>query len=380
MNIGLLGYGTIGSGVGELTALREDMSVKRVLDLRDIPELGDKLTKRFEDILEDAEIETVVELMGGINPAYDFLSRSLAAGKNAVTANKLMLSYHLADLLEIAKKTGAKLKIDASVGGGIPYLYNLIRARRIEKIQNVFGIVNGTTNLILDTMQEAGTDFDVVLKEAQKAGYAEANPSADIDGIDARSKVCITASLAFGKFVDPEKIAVAGIRTIKAADVEAFKAMKMVCRLIVNAEQKDETVAAFVEPTLVAPDRLEANVHKNYNLIGWNCANGNMQYFYGQGAGKIPTATNVLLGINDIMGGEDLMGGCPIDGKAVIDNSAVSHRYYLRTTAKPNVSAVALEGFEGVYITDVISVAEMHTAMAELKGQDEGLFFAAISE
>ena len=304
MKIGLLGIGTIGTGVREHLAGRDDISIKRILVRRDHPELGALATFHYEDILFDPEIDTVVELMGGMQPAFDYVLSALKAGKNVVTANKLMLSYHFEELLAAAQQSGVLLKIDASVGGGIPYLFNLMRSGRADTIHSLFGIVNGTTNLILDTMQLNGSEFSDVLAQAQRAGYAEADPSADIDGIDARSKLCISASIAFRRFVRPDDIAVSGIRNITREDIQVFKKLGYVCRLLVRAERIDaDHICAFVEPTLLNPSEPEATVHRNDNLIGLVGEYVGQQYFFGQGAGKDPTAFAVVLGLTDIAHG-----------------------------------------------------------------------------
>ena len=239
MRIGLLGMGTIGSGVYEIVAKRADMEITRVLDLRPIPGLGGKLTTRFEDILEDKSIDTVVELMGGLEPAHEFVVRALRAGKSVVTANKLMLSHHYAEVAQAAHDSGAGVRISASVGGGIPYLHNLLRARRVDNILWVGGILHGTTNLLLDTLQSSGAGFDEVLREAQRLGYAEADPSSDIDGIDVRSKITIAMNIAFGGVADTRAVPTEGIRRLTGEDVRQFARMGRVCRFLARARRAD---------------------------------------------------------------------------------------------------------------------------------------------
>ena len=377
MKIGLLGIGTVGSGVHEQLRNREDISVKKILVRRDRPDLGELAVRSFDDILNDPEIDTVVEVMGGMQPAYDYLHDALNAGKNGVTANKLLLSYRMEELIAAAKKNGVHLKIDASVGGGIPYLFNLMRLRRADTICALSGIVNGTTNLILDTMQTEGADFRDVLAQAQKAGYAEADPSADIDGIDARSKLCVSASIAFGQFINPDDIAMSGIRTITGKDVAVFKQLNLVCRLIVRAERIDEKrVCAVVEPTLITPDAPEASVHRNDNIIGMVGDHVGQQLFFGQGAGKNPTATAVIQGLTDIQHNIRMLEDIDFAGHAAVDNSHIAHRYYVRTRAKLNLAAEKLQ--EDVYLTEPISVEKMHALAAQLRETDPELFFAGV--
>lgn len=237
MKIGLLGMGTIGSGVYEIVQKRADMEIVRVLDLRPIPELGEKLTARFEDIVQDEQIDTVVELMGGLEPAHEFALRAMRAGKNVITANKLMISHHFDEIMRTAKERSVALRLSACVGGGIPYLHNLLRARRVDEILWVGGIVNGTTNLILDTMQAREAEFDAVLREAQRLGYAEADPASDIDGIDARSKLTIAMNLAFGAVADTRAVLTEGLRRLTRADVAQFRRLGFVCRYLTYAQR-----------------------------------------------------------------------------------------------------------------------------------------------
>ena len=196
MIIGLLGLGTIGSGIYEHLLKRDDIHVKRILELRRHPGLEALETSDFNEILNDPEIDTVVELIGGMEPAHTFTVQALKAGKNVVSANKLMLSHHMEEILTLAREKGVQYRYDASVGGSIPFLYNLMRHRGADRLTAISGIVNGTTNLILDIMQTSDRGFDDVLQEAQRLGYAEANPSADIDGIDAMCKIAIASAVA----------------------------------------------------------------------------------------------------------------------------------------------------------------------------------------
>ena len=381
MRIGLLGMGTIGSGVYEIVAARTDMEVARVLDLRRIPGLGEKLTTRFEDILEDAAIDTVVELMGGLEPAHEFVVRALRAGKNVVTANKLMLSHHYAEIARAASESGASVRISASVGGGIPYLHNLQRARRVDNILWVGGILNGTTNLILDTMQTSGAGFEEVLREAQRLGYAEADPSSDIDGIDARSKITISMNMAFGGVADTRAVPTEGIRRITGEDVKQFARMGRVCRFLALAERfEDGAVGACVEPVLVEKGAIEAAVRKNDNIASFEGAYVGVQHFFGQGAGKFPTAYAVVEDLCDVMahpGQSHLRAGEPA---LKMDNRRVKKRYYLRTAAPVEIETEALAHLENgvAYRTAPLSAQDMHALAARLRHIDDTTFFAAL--
>ena len=381
MKIGLLGMGVVGGGVMEQLAERADIQVKRVLARRPRPELGALQAQSFDEILTDPEIDTIVEVIGGMDPAYDNVLRSLQAGKNVVSANKWMLSYHLEELLSLAELRGVQLKYSASVGGGIPFLFNLARLRHADTVDAISGIVNGTTNLILDTMQTEDADFADVLARAQRAGYAEADPSADVDGLDARSKLCIAASLAFGQFLNPEEINVEGIRRITIQDVAAFRKLNRVCRLIVCAERlSGGKICAFVEPTLVAQTDPEASVHRNDNLISLIGRRVGLQSFFGQGAGRNPTAANVVADLNDIATGVCQLSSASISGHALIDNSLCEHRYFVRTKSRLSIPAEKLRGAgdSSLYLTYPISVSRMHALAASLRMRDENLFFAGV--
>lgn len=383
MKIGLLGLGTIGSGVFEHISRRSDMEVKKILDLRDFPELSHLLTKNFDDILNDPEIDTVVELIGGIEPAHTFTVKALKAGKNVVSANKLMLSHNMEEILTTARENNVHYRYDASVGGSIPCLYNIMRHSSADEITGIAGIVNGTTNLILDTMQTSPRSFDDVLKQAQAEGYAEADPSSDIDGIDAECKICIASAVAYKKYVRHEDVNTEGIRYITGEDILQFKANNYVCRLLAQSKKiSDDAISCFVEPTLVSPESTEAAVHVNNNTVAVYGNYFGVQNFQGQGAGKDPTAFAVVMGLVDI---QDNVSGKlnPIpEGYANVDNSAAVHAYYLRTSAEVTIPAKNLGacGEGTAYITDPISVSEMHALAKKLREADPKLFFAGIRD
>lgn len=377
MVIGLLGLGTIGSGIFEHLNRRGDIRVKRILELKRHPGLEHLETSDFNEILNDPEIDTVIELIGGMEPAHTFTIQALKAGKNVVTANKLMLSHHMEEILTLAREMGVQYRYDASVGGSIPFLYNLMRHRSADTLTAISGIVNGTTNLILDIMQTDGRDFEDVLKQAQAEGYAEANPAADIDGIDAQCKIAIASAVAYQLYVRPEDVLTEGIRHITGRDIEYFRGQNLVCRLMVKSQLVGEgVITAYVEPTLVTPTATEAAVRMNNNTISVTGEYFGVHTFQGQGAGKDPTAFAVELGLRDILEGlTDRLNPIP-SGYARVDNEKAGHRYYLRTTAPVEVGAEKLA--EDVYITQPMSVQAMHALAGALRSQDEGLFFAGI--
>ena len=378
MKIGLLGLGTIGSGIYEHLAKRGDIQVARILELKRHPGLEHLETSDFNEILNDPDIDTVVELIGGMEPAHTFTVQALKAGKNVVSANKLMLSHHMEEILTLADQMGVQYRYDASVGGSIPFLYNLMRYRSADRLTAVSGIVNGTTNLILDIMQTEGRAFDDVLAEAQRKGYAEANPAADIDAIDAMCKLCIASAVAYQKYLRPEDIDTEGIRHITAEDIILFKQENRVCRLMVSsALNGDGSVCAYVEPTLVRADSTEAAVKLNNNAIFVTGEYFGVHAFQGQGAGKDPTAFAVELGLRDILEGVSPRLNPIPEGYAAVDNGAAAHRYYVRTKAKLPVPAKPLGD---AFITEPISVRAMHDMAKALRETDPCLFFAGIAE
>ena len=367
MKIGLLGFGVVGRGVYEITSAREDMQVAKVLCLEDIKLPDAEAVKDFQQILNDDSIDTVVEAMGGLHPAYEFVRAALEAGKNVVSSNKALVCTFYDELLPLAESKGVKFRCTAAVGGGIGWLSELERARRTQTISQVGGIMNGTCNYILDNMTRLGLPYDEVLKQAQKLGYAEANPSTDVDGIDTWHKVILSANIAFGVSLEKDTVPVAGIRNIQAQDVENFKAHGLVCKLISTAAQKDGCYSASVQPTLVADGEPEAAVPMNYNLITFVGDWSDRMSFFGQGAGRYPTAYNVVQDLVDVLAGKGFYA--PYGGKVAADNSQ-KMRWYVRGNWAGDVE----ENWGNAVVTKAVAVSEMH---AWLK-QNPDAFAAAI--
>ena len=288
MNIGLLGFGVVGRGVYEITTSRDDMQVTKVLCLEDISLPDAESVKDIKLIVEDPSIDTVVEAIGGLHPAYEYVRAALEAGKNVVTSNKALVCSFYDELLPLAKEKGVSFRSTAAVGGGIGWLSELERARRVQKLNEVGGIMNGTCNYILDNMTRFGLDYADVLKQAQQLGYAEANPSTDVDGIDTWHKVILSSNIALGVTVDKTTVPVAGIRNIQAQDVENFKAHGLVCKLISTGKRTENGYSIYVQPTLVAAGDLEAAVPMNYNLITFVGETSDRMSFYGQARAATP--------------------------------------------------------------------------------------------
>lgn len=369
MKIGLLGFGVVGRGVYEITQAREDMQVTKVLCLEDIQLPDAEAVKDIRAIVEDPEIDTVVEAMGGLHPAYEFVRAAMEAGKNVVTSNKALVCTFYDELLPLAKEKGIAFRSTAAVGGGIGWLSELERSRRVQKILEVGGIMNGTCNYILDNMTRFGLGYDEVLKQAQKLGYAEANPSTDVDGIDTWHKVILSSNVAFGVTVDRSSVPVAGIRNIQAQDVENFKAHDLVCKLISVGKRKGDGYSISVQPTLVKAGDLEAAVPMNYNLITFLGETSERMSFYGQGAGRYPTAYNVVQDLVDVLSGKGFYA--PYGEKVQADNSETL-RWYVRG----NWNGEVAEHWGSAVVTGKVSIADMH---AWIKENPEA-FVAAIRE
>ncbi len=305
MKIAVLGYGTIGSGVVEVLNINagkiarrsgETVEVKYVLDLREFPgdPVQDILVHDYSVIAEDDEIGVIVETMGGTKPAYDFVKTALLSGKSVCTSNKELVAAHGAELIQIAKEKNVNFFFEASVGGGIPIIRPINQCITADEIQEINGILNGTTNFILTKMAEDGADFGDVLKEAQELGYAEKDPTADVEGYDACRKIAILTSLAYGKQVDYEDIYTEGITKITAADFKYAEKMNAAIKIFGTSKKIGDHVYAMVAPQVVGHDHPLYSVNGVFNAIS---VTGNMLgdvMFYGAGAGKLPTASAVV--------------------------------------------------------------------------------------
>ena len=353
MKIGLLGFGVVGRGVYEITQGRDDMQVVKVLCLEDINLPDAESVKDIKKIVEDPSIDTVVEAMGGLHPAYEFVRAAIEAGKNVVTSNKALVCSFYDELLPLAKEKGVSFRSTAAVGGGIGWLSELERARRVQSFKEVGGIMNGTCNYILDNMTRFGLDYADVLKQAQKLGYAEANPSTDVDGIDTWHKVILSCNIAFGVSLDKNTVPVAGIRNIQAQDVENFKAHGLVCKLISTGKRTENGYSAYVQPTLVKEGELEAAVPMNYNLITFVGETSDRMSFYGQGAGRYPTAYNVVQDLVDVLEGKGFYA--PYGGKVAADTSE-ELTWYVRGNWEGEADAI----WGNAVVTKAVSVADMH--------------------
>ena len=311
VHVALLGFGTVGGGVAEVltdnraliaakTGLNFD--IKYILDLREFPDhpLGDRVVHDYDIILNDPEVSIVVEMMGGVHPAYDFTMAAIKAGKSVVTSNKAVVAAYGPELLAEAQKQGVRYLFEASVGGGIPIIRPLTEQTAENDITEIVGILNGTTNYILTAMKETGVSFDEALATAQKLGYAEADPSADVDGFDTCRKICILGAVAFGVLVPYENVRTVGIRSVTAEDVAKAEADNCAIKLIARAVRTEEGIYLAVEPYAVRRSHPMFSIEDVFNgILVRGSVSGDL-LFYGKGAGKLPTAGAVVSDIIDI--------------------------------------------------------------------------------
>lgn len=308
MRIAVLGYGTVGSGVVEvLERNREiisaragkEIEVKYILDLKDFSgqKIQEKIVHEYDIILNDEEVEIVVEAMGGIEPAYTYVKNALLAGKSVVSSNKALVAKYGAELMKIAREKHVNFLFEASVGGGIPILRALGSSLTGDEIEKITGILNGTTNYMMTKMFYEGADYAAVLKEAQANGFAEADPTADVEGYDACRKIAILTSIISGKMVDFEEIYTEGISKITTEDMKYAKALGMTVKLLAECEKMDGKWFAQVAPCLLSKEHPLYSVNEVFNAV---FVKGNMlgdAMFYGSGAGKLPTASAVVADI-----------------------------------------------------------------------------------
>lgn len=354
VNVAVMGHGVVGSGVVEVLLSHEknisekvksEINVKYILDLRDFPGLdySDRFIKDFDLILKDESIKIVVEVMGGVNPAYEYVKKCLEAGKSVCTSNKELVAAHGAELLKIAGEKNVNFLFEASVGGGIPVLRPIAQCLAANDLYEVFGILNGTTNFILTKMIRENMSFEDALSLAQQLGYAERNPSADVDGHDACRKICILASLCFGKHVYPSQVRTEGITKISLSDVEHAGAAGYVIKLIGHSKLLDDgKITADVYPALVPKNNQLAGVDDVFNAVMVRGDAVGDVLFYGRGAGKLPTASAVVADVIDCV--KHLNARKYLsweDGKEdyVVDSETVKTKLYVRATVDDVIDA-----------------------------------------
>ena len=383
MKVAVLGYGTVGVGVYEMLKAAKGLEAGPVL-VRPGKENEAFKVSSIEKITEDPSVDAVAEVMGGVEPAFTYAMAAIRAGKHFVTSNKALVAAKGVELNRAAKEAGVSFLFSAACGGGVPFLHNLARAAQTDEILSVGGILNGTTNFMLDQMQSTGKDYAAALKEAQELGYAEADPTADVTGLDALRKIMLACAVAWG-VLPQDGLLNEGIDSLSAADVKDFMARGRVCRLVASGQRAaDGRISAYVEPVLVRAGDAESAVLKNYNMARYEGKNAGPIAMIGQGAGRYPTASAVLRDLSGICAGEAAMfpADC-VDGSA--DNSAAAHTYYVRLPKAcgdlfPDAKVRADDGKELRILTEEISVQKMHESAAALRKAGRAIFFAAVRE
>lgn len=394
INVAIMGYGTIGSGVAEILETNkeiiaknvgQEVALKYVLDLRDFPgsPVEDKVVHDFSIIEKDPEVQIVVETMGGLNPSYPFVKACLLAGKHVATSNKALVAAYGTELLQIAREKEVNFFFEASVGGGIPIIRPLYRCLMGEKILNITGILNGTTNFILTKMDKEGWAFDAALKEAQRLGYAERNPEADVEGHDTCRKIAILTAMATGKEVNYEDIYTEGITGISDVDFRYADKMGMSVKLFGSSSMgEDNLVKAYVAPIMIDRNHPLYMVSDVYNGI---MVTGNMlgeTMYYGSGAGKLPTASAVVADIIDAAKhvNRNVPMGWNSERQAIAPMEANEFRYFIRMAGQPEErlgslmeldpeEAVTLEGMdEFAVVTRPMLEADFKELTAGLDG------------
>lgn len=382
MKVALLGFGTVGVGVYGMLDGAYGLEQGPVLVRPGKDDSFFKVTE-IEKIVNDPSVGAVAEVMGGIEPAYSYVSAALAAGKHVVTSNKALVAAHGPELAELAEKNSVAFLFSAACGGGVPFLHNLALATESDKILSVGGILNGTTNYMLDAMQRRDMDYADALKDAQRLGYAEADPTADVSGLDALRKIMLACAVAYDQ-LPAEGLHNEGIESLTAADVAHFKARGLTCRLLASGGLSDEgRVYAFVEPVLLPASAAECAVLDNFNLARYQGENSGAIILIGQGAGRWPTASAVVRDLSCILQGQRTMmqAGCP---RVKADNSACSRVYYVRLPARFEdmlpLKEAEKDGDLLRAVTEPMPVSAMHEAAAKLRQAGAEVFFAAMGE
>ena len=380
MKIGLLGHGTVGSGVRKIVDEKKtkeisELEISKILVRYEKDITDQRMTVDIHDIVDDPAIDVVVECIGGDEPAFSYVQAALFNGKHVVTSNKKMLVNHLGELLETARTRGVSLKYEAACGGGIPWMSNLDRTKRIDDIESFRGIFNGTTNYILSKMSDEGSEFVVALKEAQDCGYAEFDPSDDIDGMDTAYKVVLSSCKGFGILANIQDIDIYGIRHISARDIAYACKHGYVCKLIGSGVKSSSTVSGTVIPTFIPKQNIFATIPANFNAIESDSKTLGKMTYVGQGAGSYPTAHAVVQDLIDLVLHQDTEVSFGVS--VCVDNKSRVSSFYVRSVNLNRMEEVIEERIdEDTCITKRISFVELASVMKTL--EDDAVFVAEV--
>ena len=374
MKIAILGYGTVGSGVYDIITNGKPQELKKIEVKRVFARSRDKMplaTDDINEIINDEEILVVVECLGGINPAYEFIKKSLESKKHVVTANKAVAAKYLDEFVELAEKNGVKFIFEASVGGGIPWLVNLERTRRVDEVKRVYGIFNGTSNFILDNMYRNNEEFESTLKTAQDLGYAEADPSADVDGGDVVNKIILSNALAFDIHVDPD-FPTYSMRNITKNDIDYLKRYDLAVKYIGETNVADGKYETSVMLSIFGKESQEAAVPLNNNIITLDGSFIGELKFYGQGAGKLPTGNAIVQDIVDISEGASRVD-VVINNNLTYTEELTRRNYLVRSSVKLTGNLIeSIEEYKGNFYvkTKEISLKQLSRLVNDIKEQD----------
>lgn len=382
MKVAVLGFGTVGVGVYEMLKNAEGTQQGTVLVRPGKNDIAFKRTS-IDEIINDPEIDAAVEVMGGVEHAFTYASTVLKSGKHFITSNKALVAAKGVELSKLAYENNVGFMFSAACGGAVPYLYNLSIARESDKILSLSGILNGTTNYMLDSMQRLGLEYEDALADAQRLGYAEADPTADVSGADALRKIMLGSAVAWD-MLPSEGLLNEGIESITASDVRHFQSRGYTCRLMAQGGRTENGgVYAYVEPVLLRDGAIECAVLQNFNLACYEGLNSGRISLMGQGAGRYPTASAVLRDISSIMSGRKYMlrENCR---RVEAQNDKCSHLYYARLPESmgDRIPAETAEAENGVFriITKSMSVKAMHEYAGKIREDGGEIFFAAIGE
>ena len=377
MKVAVLGFGTVGVGVYEMLKNAPGFEQGPVL-VRPGKEDAPFKVSSMEAIANDPEVFAVAEVMGGIEPANSYVAMALAAGKHVVTSNKALVAAHGIELAALARDKGVSFLFSAACGGGVPFLHNLAIASESDRILSLGGILNGTTNFMLDAMQSEGKDYGDVLRQAQALGYAEADPTADVSGLDALRKIMLACAVAYDK-LPVDGFCREGIESITAEDVAHFQSLGLTCRLVTSGGETRDSVYAYVEPVLFPASAPECSVLKNFNMAKYLGENAGAIVLMGQGAGRYPTASAVVRDLYGLGSMEMLRPGCV---KVQADNSACVHPYYVRAAAARadafDFEKCWADGENVRGVTKPLSVPAMHALADRIRAAGGSIFFAAM--
>lgn len=388
MQIGLIGYGTIGSGIDRLIRKKfKDIHIKKIL-VRNLKNRDISLfTTDRDDILNDSDIDTVVIAIGGKEDAYELASEALKKKKHVISCNKDIVSHYLPELLKLANENGVKFKFESTVGAGLPWVRTLVDYTKINNISKVYGNLNGTSNFILDMMKRDGIDFDEALLKSRILCYQEPDYKDDISGIDSRNKLAISIMLAFNKYLDVEEIPTYGIENIRNLDFGFFERHNLTPKLMSYAVLNKGKISAMVAPTLFDSATLRANVYGNNNMLGFVGDEIGEMAIIGEGAGKYSASNGVMLDINDILEKRDYFNG-KLE-KATLDETLLTYRFYFsfdqssyktERVLLPYVHSIYETQDSFVLTTRNISLDTCIDLLEKIEDTDERFFFAVYDD